>query len=186
MKINKICQQISIILVVIILFSSFVSAFGVGAAYYKENPLKISAGETKEIIFNLKNGPGPEDVTVISSITQGSGILELVDSENVLVPMGGSVNIRTRITIPNDAEIGDTYPIEMTFTTVSDGAGAFGFSSSVSRKFDVIIVPTAEELEKQAMLAELGPISTEMIVIVVIVIALIIILIIWIKLRKKK
>src|SRR4030042_59306 len=143
MKVNKIYQQISITLIVIILFSSFVSAFGVGAAYYKENPLKISAGETKEIIFNLKNGPGPEDIIASSSITQGSGILELIDSENVLVPVGGSVNIRTKITIPNDAKIGDTYPIEMTFKTVSGGAGTFGLSSSVSRGFDVIIVSTA-------------------------------------------
>ena len=184
MKINKIYQQIGILLITIILFSSFVSAFGVGAAYYKENPLKISAGESKEIIFNLQNGPGPNDVIAQPSITQGSGILELINSEKVLVAVGASVNIKTRITIPKDAKIGDVYPIQMTFTTISKGESTFGLSSSVSRKFDVIIVPTAEEIAREARLAEQGPITTEIIIAVILV--FIIILVIWIKIKKKK
>jgi len=185
MKINKTYQQIGILLITIILLSSFVSAFGVGAAYYKEKPLEISAGETKEIIFNLQNGPGPDDVFAQPSIVQGSEILELINPEKVLVRIGDSVDIRTRITIPNEAQIGDTYPIQVTFTTISEEEGAFGLSSSVSRKFDVIIVPTAEELAREAMLAEQGPITSWMIYLIVIIV-IITILIIWFKLKKKK
>lgn len=186
MKINKLYQQIGILLIVIILTSSFVSAFGVGSAYYKENPLKISAGETKEIIFNLQNGPGPQDITAKPSITKGAEILELIDSENVLVSVGGAVDIKVKVNIPNDAKIGEVYPVEVTFTTVSTEAGAFGLVSSVSRNFDVIIVPTPEEISREeARLAEQKPIPL-WIIGLIILIAILIILVIWFILKKKK
>jgi len=176
---------VSLILIIsIILESSFVSAFGIGSAYYKENPLEISAGETKEIIFNLQNGPGPEDITTRASITKGSEIIT-IDSGDIFVPVGGSVDVKASVNIPNDAKIGDIYPVEVAFITVTKaGAGTFGFGSSVGRSFNIIIVPTAEE---RAKLAEQKPISSWIIYLIIgIVIIILIILAILFRLKKKK
>jgi hypothetical protein len=187
MKINKIYQQIGILLIVIILLTSFISAFGVGAAYYKENPLKISAGETKEIKFNLQNGPGPDNIIARPNIIKGSEILELINPQDISVPVGSSIDVLARVTIPNDAKIGDVYPVEITFTTVTEGSsGNFGLGGSVGREFDVIIVPTAEEIAREeARLAEQKPIASWIIYLTIIIVILII-LIIWIILKKKK
>ena len=156
MKINKIYQQTGILLLAVILLTNFVSAFGVGAAYYNENPLLISAGESIEVVFNLQNGPGPDDITARTNLVKGSEILKLTDTGDILVAVGASIDIITEITIPNDAKVGDVYPIEIEFTTVTEsGAGNFGLGGSVGRKFDVIIVPSEEQkakAEKQKMI----------------------------------
>ncbi len=182
MKTNKTYIETGILIVFIILLTSYVSAFGIGCAYYREHPLEISPGETKDIIFNLQNMPGPEDITARGSITKGSEILELIDSGDIFIPVRGSIDVKARVSIPVDAKIGDIYPIEITFTAVTESeTGTFGFGSSVGRGFDVIVVPTAEE---RARLAEQKPI-TSWIIYLIIGIAILIILVIWfIKKRK--
>lgn len=183
-KLEKLWAMSLILIISIILGSSFVSAFGIGSAYYKENPLEISAGETKEIIFNLQNGPGPENITARASISKGSEIIT-IDSSDIFVPIGGSVDVIAKVTIPYDAKIGDIYPVEVAFITVTKaGAGTFGFGSSVGRSFNVIIAPTAEE---RAKLAEEKPISSWIIYLIIgIVIIILIILAILFRLKKKK
>lgn len=183
-KVKKLWVMSLILIMSIISGSSFVSAFGIGSAYYKENPLEISAGETKEIIFNLQNGPGPEDITARASITKGSEIMT-IDSNDIFVPVGGSVDVKASVNIPIDAKIGDIYPVEIAFITVTKaGAGTFGFGSSVERSFNVVIVPTAEE---RARLAEQKPISSWIIYLIIgIVIIILIILAILFRLKKKK
>lgn len=145
---SKINIKISLILFVFILISQ-ITAFGVGSAYHKDNPLKISAGETKEIIFNFQN-PSGADITTRPAISVGSEILQFKDSNDFLVSVGSSVDFIAIVTIPNDALLGTTYPIELTFTTVETTVQGqtLGFGSSVGRKFDVIIVPSAEDIAK--------------------------------------
>lgn len=173
-----------VFMVLIILFSGYVFAFGVGSAYHKDHPLEISPGETMEIIFNLQNGPGPDDITARGSVTKGSEIMEMVDSGNILVVVGGSVDVKVRVSMPSDAKIGDVYPVEISFTTITEGeAGAFGLGSSVGRGFDVIVVPTAEE---RARLAEQGVITSWIVYLIVGIVILIIILVIWFVPKKRK
>lgn len=151
-------KGIGISLLLVILISGYVLAFGVGCAYHSNNPLEISAGESKEVIFNLQNMPGPEDLTVKPSIEKGSEIAELIDTGNIIVPVGGSVDVKAIIRIPSNAQIGDTYPIRITFTTVEETEpGVFGFGSSVGKSFNAIIVPTQEEKASLTQTSEGAP-----------------------------
>lgn len=184
-KKTKKLLAISLILIISVIFgSSFVSAFGIGSAYHKDNPLKLSPGETKEIIFNLQNMPGPESITVRPSIRKGSEILELINTQDILVAVGNSIDVIAKVTVPNNAKIGDVYPVEVTFTAVTAGnAGTFGLGSSVGRNFDVIIVPTEEETAK---LAEQKQISSWRIYLIIgIVILILAISAILFRLKKK-
>ena len=184
MKINKKNISIGISIIFIIFFISCISAFGLGCAYHKDYPLRMTAGETKEIIFNLQNMVGTETIVASPSITKGSEILEFVDSGEITVSVKGSVDVKAIVDIPQDAKIEDIYPIEVAFTTITKtSAGAFGFGSSVGRGFNVIIIPTTEQkikLEKQKQINSLIKYLA-----IAIAILIIIILIVW-KLIKKK
>ena len=148
--INKIYMKVGILIVFAILLSSFVFAFGVGSAYHQDKPLELTRGQTTEITFNLQNTAGGEDINAKATIEQGSEIIELVDSIDTFnIPIGGSVDVKARVTVPSDAEIGAVYPISITFTTLTaTESGAFGLGSSVGRSFNVIVLPTAEEKAK--------------------------------------
>jgi hypothetical protein len=180
---NKKIEKISLILITLFLISG-VSAFGVGCAYHKDNPLKISAGETKEIVFNLQNMPGPNDLIVKSEISKGSEIIEIPLRNDVLVPVGGSVDITALVKIPSDSKIGNVYPVEVTFTTAKENtAGGFGLGSSVKRNFDVIIVQKEEQLK---IAEEEKPSQTKIVIYSLFGVILLIVLILFIISRKKK
>lgn len=168
----------------VVLFVSYVSAFGIGSAYHKDRPLELSIGETKEIRFNLQNGPGPDDITAKPSIGKGSEVMELVDTGNVFVPVGGSVDVLAKVSVPNNAKIGDVYSVEIVFNTVSDGSesGTFGLGSSVGKSFDVVVVPTIEE---RASLVE-QKLTRFWVASLVTLVVILLILLIQFKSRKRK
>jgi len=188
---NKYCQRIGILTLFIILLSSYVSAFGVGSAYHKEYPLKISPGETKEVIFNLQNPVGT-DITARPSLTKGSEIMQLTDSKDIAVPVGSSIDVKAMVSIPSDTKIGDIYPVEITFTTVTRSeSGAFALGSSVGRDFNVIIVPTPKEEKKleeeKAKLTEQKPgVSGTTYIIGALILIAIILAILFITKKKKR
>lgn len=186
MKTNKYTYLIGISLVFILLLSSYVMAFGVGSAYHKDHPLELSIGETKEIIFNLQNPVG-EDTMVKPSITKGSEILELIDPSDISVPVGASIDVKVKVSIPLNAKIGDIYPVEISFTTITESeSGSFGFGSSVGRNFDVIVIPTAEEIAKLAKEVSETKTFSLLIVIAIVILIIIIISIILKKIKTKK
>lgn len=140
-----------IFLVLLLFICTFVSAFGVGSAYHKDNPLKLSAGESVEVNFNLQNMAEPEDINFQVSIIKGSELIGIINpQESYFLPVGGSVDVKAKVTLPIDAKVGDVYPVEITFTTITEGeSGTFGFGSSVGRSFDVIVVPKVVEKKEE-------------------------------------
>lgn len=142
MKINKRCLEIGIFLGILILISGSVSAFAVSSAYWKENPIIIYPGETKDIQLILQNMAGTEDISAKGAITEGSEIARITDAEDVyLVPLGGKTIVNIRVSIPEDAEVEDEYSLRVSFTTLAtESAGPLGFSSGIERVFPVIVV----------------------------------------------
>ena len=175
-------KKISIgILISLILVSSSVFAFGIGCAYHQNRPLEIVAEGSKEINFNLQNMPGPEDVLARPNIIQGSEILQLASDEDIFVPVGGSVDVKATVTLPPGTKVGDVFPVEISFTTVTEGeTGEFGFGSSVSRKFDVIATTETGELKEEM------PITLILTIIIAAIIIIAIIIYIIVKKRKQK
>lgn len=170
------------IVISLVLLTSLISAFGLGCAYHKNHPLELSPGQTKEVILNLQNMAGDKNVTTKPNIKKGSEIITLEDESDVFVPLGASIDVKATATVPEDAMIGDTYEIEVEFTTITVGeSGKLGLGASVGRVFNVVVVPVQEEV----ITTEPKEITTET-YITIAIIALIIFLIIWFTRKKKK
>ncbi len=186
MKINKIYAGIGILIALTFLLSSYVSAFGIGSAYHQDHPLALSPGETTDITFNLQNMAGSESISAKATIEKGSEIMSLVEANDIyVVPVGGSIDVTARVTIPSNAAVGDVYPIAISFTTITKSeSGTFGFGSSVSRSFDVIVAP-----KEEAKLSEEKPStswSTYLTVGIAVIILVAVILVIWFILKRKR
>jgi hypothetical protein len=140
MKINKRYLEVGILVGMLILISSSVSAFAVSSAYWKENPIIISPGETKNIQLILQNMAGTEDISAKGAILEGFEIAQITDADDVyLVPLGQKTPVNIQLSIPEEAEVDDTYELRVSFTTLTTDTGGFGFGSSVERVFPVII-----------------------------------------------
>jgi LPXTG-motif cell wall-anchored protein len=187
MKINKkYIIGTGVLIIFITLLNSYVSAFSLGSAYHSNNPLELSIGETKEINFNIQNMAGSENVSARMGISEGTEILTLTNPDEIyFIPLRGEVDVIVKATLPADAKIGDIYPVEVSVNTVEVGEkGTFGFGKSIGRKFDVIVVPTAEE---RARLAEKTLIASWIIYLIVGIIVLVaLILFFWFRKKRKK
>jgi hypothetical protein len=143
MRVNK--KQITglvFLLVLTLLMVSFVKAYAVSSAYYEENPMRISPGDTLEFKMLLQNLASDEDVTVQARITSGAEVISLVDSSDIyLIPGGDKKEVNLRATVPSDASIGSVYNFDISFTTVAgEGQGTLNIGSSIGKKFNIEII----------------------------------------------
>lgn len=170
----------------LIISFSFVSvkAFAITAPYWSTSPMILDPGQSKTIGFGLQNMVGEEDITLIGEITQGSDMAEIVDEFNeYFVPFGSKdeVIVHVKVTMPEDAQIGEEYTIALTLTTVTPGEkGGVALGASIVKEVPVIagsVIPTTTE----------GALEWNTTTISSLVVAIIVILIIiWIILRKRK
>lgn len=191
---KKLKKQIGIFIAGILFFIftiSFIFAFAVSSSYYKGNPLKLSPGETRDISLVLQNMAGGENISAKASISKGSEIIKLIDSDNLyFVPLGGKTGVNLRVTIPSNAKIGDVYNIEIMFVTVADAkSGTFGFGSGIEQKFDVEVIslPT-QEVEKAQESAKKpeSKINKQIIIIIAILVIIILIILFFFRINKNK
>lgn len=190
MKTDKKIKKLStVILMAFILFailiSSYITAFAVSSAYWSENPLNLYPGETKDFSLTLQNLASTEEVNLKARITESSEIIKIIDSGDIYsVPGGEKTKVNLRASIPDNAEIGDIYPFEITFTTITKTESAtFGLGSSIKQGFNVEVIEKPETKEIATEKPEIK-IST-WIIIAIIVILLIIVVIIILKRRRK-
>lgn len=110
------------ILALAVLLISSVFAAGVTTPYWKGT---LSSGESIIIYFGLQNGIGDSNLTLRASVSRGSEIASLVDSDtDYLVPLGKEeIKVPVKIQIPADAKIGEMYKITISFRTVESGEG---------------------------------------------------------------
>lgn len=108
-----------------ILISTNVFAWGVNSQYENSNPLKMQPGETKNVEFVLVHGTEEKtNVRVITSLVEGSEIAEIIgDKEFTLSPgtlVEDNKKITLRISIPQSASIGTSYPIKLSVTSIPE------------------------------------------------------------------
>ena len=139
MKQKIIAKGIFLIVITLILFANFVLAFAVSSRYYEGNPLYMQAGQTVEGKFLLQNHAGTEDVSVTADISQGADLIELIGSNNYLVPKGGKIEVNYKITAPSNAKHGEKFPVTVFFGGGTSGSGPISLSSNIGTGFDVII-----------------------------------------------
>ncbi|MFH1585548.1 MAG: hypothetical protein ABIB79_02175 [archaeon] len=133
----------SAFLIGIILFCNIICAVEVSSKYWKENPLQIYPGETKEISIGLTS---KEDVDVNAIIVRGSEIVEFIGQDKYFVSSQIGTKVNLKVSLPNDAKGEEIKEIELKFSPESKpGEGTVALIASTS-----IIIPVEvikEEIE---------------------------------------
>ena len=187
-KINFRAEILAVVFV--ILLCGYASAFAISSFYWRENPLNLTIGETKDIQFTLQNNIGGEDLNIRARIIKGSEIAKISDASNEYLLSFGGVQpvVHVEVSIPNDAKIGDVYTLEIIFDTVKKGtSGGLGFGASISRGFKVNVVEKPKPPE-EVVLPEKKPLlqTIYLVIILVVILAIIIVTIALFNLLKKK
>jgi len=157
-----------------------VSAFGIGAPYWNDNPLVLYPGESEDFAFTLQNMGSTDAVTMTVELTGDETIVSLLDADNeYLVPVDASnVKVNLRATMPADAEIGTEYAYTALFRSVktSEGGG-ISLGSAFEKQFKVVAGGEPAEEEKTP-----APVSNAVWAIVIIVV----LVLLWWLLQKNK
>lgn len=141
----------------VILLSSSVIALGVAIPYWDSPewfPLKLAPGESGTVILTLQNTED-NDISLEAIVT--SDIATLEDENNIYFVPSGEVNkpARIRVEIPEDAEIGTTYNVIVSFTQVtpSGEGGMLRVAGAITASFPVEVVGTGESKLREGQLA---------------------------------
>ncbi|MDP3639686.1 MAG: hypothetical protein Q8R53_00600 [Nanoarchaeota archaeon] len=80
----------------------FVSAFGVTTPYWDTKPLVLAPGGTSDLVLELQNMVGGEDILLRASVVEGAEFVTLLDTTlDYLVPFGTKdVKVPLRISLP--------------------------------------------------------------------------------------
>lgn len=174
------------ILVTAILFSSFVSAFAISSPYWKESPLKLMPGDSRDVQFVIVNQAGDSDLKVRVNILEGNASIRITDSSNTYdCPLGSKTPVNFKVNVAQNAKIGETREIKLEFTTiVASESGSFGISNSIEKSFPLII-GTEASLTLEPMTAAKSS-SLIWLYILIAIVVLIIIIVIVSKTKKRK
>jgi len=137
----------------LILFSiSLVSSLGLNSPYWKDNPLKMYAGETKYIQFSLENSVNEqENAKVVVSLVDSGGIAEIVGNTEFIVPPGSKdQKIILKISLPKDAEIERVYNIKFSVRPTSTSqTGNVQLNIGYDAEFPVLVTEKSEVSQDQ-------------------------------------
>lgn len=139
--------------IVIAMFSlTIVSAFGVSAPYWGDNPMQAYPGMVSDVQLNVQNVAGvSEDVVAVLEVSEGNSIASLKKSEYI-VSYGETLDVPLRISIPSDAAIGAKYPVKIDVKTKSaSDEGMVSLSAGMLLAFDVIIAEKPAEAEESSL-----------------------------------
>jgi len=123
-----------------------VSAFGIVSDNWKENPLIMQPGESKDISFRLQNSDA-NDITIKVAVISGSEVVTMTDSSaEYTVPAGtADTAVNMSVNIPKNATIGTVYPFTVSFATVTSGAGGVNIGTGIEKNFDIVVGEVKEK-----------------------------------------
>lgn len=166
---------------VLLISISAVNAFGVSSPYWGSNPLKMYAGETKVVNFNLQNVVGDEDATVKVVINQGSDIASL--EKDIYFVKAGASDTYVPLTVRIPEGVIGTYAIALEFKNIAPGgAGGVAMGVGMVAGFDVIVSERPPEVVPETQLA---PPKSYLSGVAVLIIILIAAMVFFAKRRKK-
>ncbi|MDA3836168.1 MAG: hypothetical protein PF542_00950 [Nanoarchaeota archaeon] len=141
-------KNIPIILGILILTLSSVSAFAVSSKYWDENPVIISPGETITIETILQNMAGSENIEATATISGGSEIAKLMEpSKTYLINAAEKTNVPMQITIPKE-NFQERYVVVISFKSKTAGEGDFSLGSSIEREIPIQVTQIPQEAEQ--------------------------------------
>jgi len=120
-------RKIFFVILLILVALPFVDGFGFSPSHWKDNPLKMYPGEMKEAEFNLQNCPSLKDycnegdVNIVVVFEEGEEIAEIISGDKYLLPFGSfDKNIIVRVSIPESADVGESYNVKFSINSDSD------------------------------------------------------------------
>lgn len=183
--------KLYLILAMILLVSTNVLAFAISAPYSKDNPLRMYAGETRDVSFVMQNLQGDSDASVVVSLSEGKEIAQITSGVNYVVPLGTSdTRLNLRIIIPSDASAGATYNVK--FSAQSSPVGKEGnIQVGVGYNVDfpvVVLEKSTTPTSTPEFIEQPQEKSTGMMWAIILIVAIIIVVgaIIWFVKRKKQ
>ncbi|MFH1585847.1 MAG: hypothetical protein ABIB79_03705 [archaeon] len=180
-------KTISLILV-FFLSLSLISALGVSAPYWDNNPLKMYPGEEKEVSFILVNRPDAETSKATIHLLNDGGIAEITSGTSYNVKPGTGEDVIFRINLPENDIIGNSYNIEFEVLSTPEGEGQVAVAVGYNVQFPVEVVEEqqvpVDQIPDEAMPQVKE--SNGMIFGIVVVILIIVLIILFLILRRKK
>ena len=186
---KSINKNIIVGLIGIMLLVSLVSAFGV-VTY--NDPIKVKPGESIDLTFGLQNMAGDQDYIVESAIGADEGItVKLLDSnKSYNVPLGTQVPVNFRVTVPENAKIGDKFTVGATFTAIpAESKGTLSLQTAIGTKVIIEVAPISDDTNK--ITPVIKPIetpqktNTKMMIIILLVIVIIVAVYLIVSKKKK-
>jgi len=187
-------EFLGILALIITLFSVvFVSAsFGV-ASSGTEN---LYSGQSIDSAFILQNTrDNATDLVIEASILKGGEYFSFKEGTRFSVPKQGIVSVPIRVSIPENAKIGDNYELRALFKTVSEGgegkgSGMVQFISNVEQTLKINVIPRTSEkpAETAEETGETGEAGFNATWLWIVVIAVAVAVFVWliVKMGKKK
>lgn len=127
-------------------------ALGISSPYWDTRPLEMSPGETRDVEFSLTNKIDAETATAFVEIEKDAGIAEIIGkSEYTVLPGTTNTKIIMRVSIPEDASIGELYYLGFSVKSIPSEEGTVQMSISYDVDFPVVITeePTKQIKDKK-------------------------------------
>src|SRR3989338_427811 len=141
------------LLLSILVLPLFAAAYGVSSPFWDTRPLVLQPGQTEDIILELQNLVGGNDILLRARVAEGAEIVTLLDENlDYYVPFGSqNVYSRVRISVPEDARDGQSWKVGILFTAIplSEEGGMVQLDGGVNTAFPVVIkVPALAEVKE--------------------------------------
>mgnify|MGYP001569954706 CR=1 FL=1 len=185
MIINKKIKYGMFFLLAVIIFFPLISAFAISAPYMENKTIYMLPGQEKNLRYQLQNSES-ENLSASAAVLEGSEIIRLIDPSTFDILAGEKKYANFRVSIPDNASIGNVYNVKLTFGTGSaGGAGKFTFGSAIDQGFRVVV---GEEPKPEPTLPTPEQPKNNLIILLIIIgiLSLAVVIITVNKLRKNK
>lgn len=166
-------------LVALLAVAGFVSSAGVSGPNWPGNPKLVYPGERGEVSLTIQNMVGGEDITFLVSLIQNDGEIVSVEEGEYEVPFGTKdTEVVLSYRIPDEAPIGTTYTVKMSFDTVLSGASS---GAAIGTGYEITIPFEVQDIEPM----ESPPVISFGLILVVVVAALALVLAIVLVVKRR-
>ena len=180
--------KLVVLAITFLLSMNYVLAFGVSSPYWKNNPLELSPGETKEVAFTLASSPTEETTNAVVSLIGSAGIAEIISGTDYSVAPGSTnTKVILKISLPETATIGYTYNVKFSVKPApSEGQGTVQLAIKYDIDFPVKVVEKSQATADEQILIQddIKEFKTTWIIWVIVVLAIVVIG--YFLLKKKK
>jgi len=118
-----------------------VQAIGLNMDYLPDNTLKLHAGESAIYGVRIPN-IADEEVRVVFTVESSGDVVRVIDPEDVYIipPKKLDTAVNMRVIIPEDAEVGKRYSVNMRLAGAPGEEGQVRFSQSAGSGFTVEVI----------------------------------------------